>query len=112
MSDLTEEAYVTQWVDAGTRMEFMFSVEIPGEYDLWVSGAAVEAVDCRVETESDTLEFAFQGTGKILDIEETEVGMINLENPGIQVITLIPAGEDWNEFRLKEMRLVKRKDGD
>jgi len=112
LSDLTDKAYISHWVDAGTRVEFMFSVKNPGEYDLSIKGAAAEEVECRVETESDTLEFAFQRTGKITGFEEREVGIINLEKPGTQVITLIPAGEQWNEFRLEEIRLVERKEGD
>jgi alpha-L-fucosidase len=111
LSDLTEEAYVTNWMDAGTRVEFMFSLETPGDYDCRVVAAAAGQVECKLEAETDTLEFGITGAGNIQDFEEREVGIVTLEDPGTQIITLKPAGEEWSEFSLKEIRLVKRLEG-
>jgi len=109
LSDLTENAYIKNWVDAGSRVEFMFTVNTPGEYQFHLLAATpAEEIKFNLETESGSTEFIFSGTGDISLFEERLLGTINLENIGINVVTMIPVEDKWSDFRLKELRLLKK----
>jgi alpha-L-fucosidase len=108
LSDLTEAAYITHWVDPGTRVEFMFSIENAGEYKLMMdAGTSAKQVGFKIEKEGETEEYTFQGTGGQTDFVERDLGEIKIENPGIQVITVIPDSDNWSELNLKGIKLMK-----
>ncbi len=108
LSDLTENAHVVNWVNPGTRIEYMFKAEGGGEYRLWMNAAtSAPEVRFKIETESGMEEFTFQGSGDLFHFAEREMGVIKMDSPGIKVITIIPEQEDWNELNLKGLRFEK-----
>jgi hypothetical protein len=86
----------------------MFAAESGGEYRIWMEAATtVLKARFKIEKSSGTEEYTFPGTGDPLKFVEREMGVIKLEGAGVQVITIIPEGEEWKELSLKGLRLEK-----
>jgi alpha-L-fucosidase len=109
LSDLTENAHISNWVDPGTRLEYMFSVENPGEFEVFIYGATPgDQVNLDFQMEDLSTRFAFKGTGDISVFEERKLGTITLNKKGLLVLTINPVQKDWNPFALQNLLLKKK----
>jgi alpha-L-fucosidase len=109
LSDQSENAYLTHWVDPRANVEFMFSVEHAGEYEVWmVAATEAEQIGFTLETASGNVEGLFEGTGAMENFHEKMLGTVRIEEQGTQVITLRPDEENWADLNFKSLKIAKK----
>jgi alpha-L-fucosidase len=100
------EARIEDWRHAKTTLRWEFMVPAPGTYaveaEIAVSAGASVGVSCG-QTES---AWKLPPTGGLNNYSRMPIGNVDIGKGGDQVITLISQGEDWDEVRLRGIRLV------
>jgi len=108
LSDLTEEAHIENWIDGGTRVEYMFEVQDAGTFSILVAAASeTNEIDLNILMGESDIPMTFNGSGDLSKFEEIKIGEIELEGSGIKVITLKAGVAPWNQFKLKYLKLIK-----
>jgi alpha-L-fucosidase len=98
------ESVITNWVDARTRLKWIFDAE-PGKYRVealvWSAeegGVTVRLGDQKIETE-------LPDTGE--DYELVELGELEIKENGEQAISLLPAAGNNSDKQLMYLELIK-----
>ncbi len=109
LSDLSEVAHVENWVDGGTRLEFMFELKEPGSFSV-VIDAASETKDIELNIQLDDQDhlFELQGSGDLSNFQDYTIGDIQFPKSGVNVMTLKAGVAPWNELKLRSIRLVRK----
>jgi hypothetical protein len=108
LSDLSEEAHIENWVDGGTRLEFMFEVKEPGSFSVMIDAASeTKDVELNIQLDEEDHLFDLKGSGDLSDFEEATLGDIQLSKSGINVLTLKAGVAPWNRIKLRSIRLVR-----
>jgi len=108
LNDLTEQAHLENWIDGGTRIEYMFEVKETGTFTVVVEAASqTQEIDLNIIFEENEIPMVFKGSADLSKFEEIKIGDINLEKSGINLITLKAGVAPWNQFKLKSIKLIR-----
>lgn len=106
LSDIERDAYLTNWVDRRTRVEWMFKIDTAGEFKIMAEYASESPNKLSFESEKQTEIYDLVETGSMSDFQRIEIGTIKIEDSGDQIITIRPAEDDWTGLQLKNIILT------
>lgn len=100
-----ETARITNWVDPGVRVEWMFQSDEPGTYAVKALLKSEGSGTLIVQKGDQETEFHLNPTGETL--AETDLGTIEITQTGHQLLQLKPLSEGWSPIELGSLVLVK-----
>jgi alpha-L-fucosidase len=101
-----EEAKITNWVDPGVRVEWMFHADETGAYKVRAMFKAEDSGTLIVQHGGQETEFQINPTGDVF--AEAELGTIEVTETGNQLLQLRPVQEGWSAMELGKVVLVKQ----
>jgi len=101
-----EEAKITNWVDPGVRVEWMFHTDETGAYKVRAMFKAEDSGTLIVQHGGQETEFQINPTGDVF--AEAELGTIEVTETGNQLLQLRPVQEGWSAMELGKVVLVKQ----
>jgi alpha-L-fucosidase len=108
LSDLSEEAHIVNWVDGGTRLEFMFEVKEPGSFSVMIDAATeTNAIELNIQLDDQDYPFELKGSEDLSKFEDSELGDIQITKSGLNVMTLKAGVAPWNQLKLRSVRLIR-----
>jgi hypothetical protein len=108
LSDLSEEAHIVNWVDGGTRLEFMFEVKEPGSFSVMIDAATeTNATELNIQLDDQDYPFELKGSEDLSKFEDSELGDIQITKSGLNVMTLKAGVAPWNQLKLRSVRLIR-----
>ena len=109
LSDLSEKAHIDNWVDGGTRLEFMFEVKEPGSFSVMIDAASeTKDIELNIQMDEQDHHFEFKGSGDLSNFEDARLGDIQFSRSGVNVMTLKAGVAPWNRLKLRSMKLVRK----
>jgi len=100
-----KEAFVTNWVDARTRLEWMFNTTESGTFRVLADVRAEDKQQLQIEIDGEKLTAEIESTGD--DFRTLEMGQIQISETGDKIITLRPVQEGWKNVELRNVVLAK-----
>ena len=109
LSDLSEEAYIVNWVDGGTRLEYMFEVKEPGSFSLMIDAASeTNSIELNIQLDDQDYPFELKGSKDLSKFEDSKLGEIQIAKSGSNVMILKAGFAPWNQLKLRSIRLVRK----
>ena len=99
-------ARITNWVDPGAWLEWMFTTTAPGKYALTAQVRAGDPGKLEIQIGEEKLEAEIGATGS--SITEVSLGEIEITGTGDQVVSFRPVSEGWNGLELEKVVLEKQ----
>jgi alpha-L-fucosidase len=108
LSNLTDDAHLENWIDSGTRIEYMFEVRDPGTFSVWIEAATeTSEMNINVQIGENDFQMTFEGTGGLSEFNQKKVGEVELTEAGINVLTVRAEVAPGNQFKLKSVRMER-----
>jgi alpha-L-fucosidase len=100
-----EDARITNWVDPGVRVEWMFNADEPATYrvEALLKSEGSGTLVVRHGTEEIIFQYLPTGGG----FEKMRLGTMDITETGNQLLQLNPLREGWSAIELGSLVLVK-----
>jgi len=109
LSDLSESAYMDNWIDGGTRLEYMFEVKESGTFSVMMDAATgTKEVELNIRLGDQDNPYVLTGSGDLTVFKEISLGDIHISEPGTNVMTLKASVAPWNQLKLRSVRLIRK----
>ena len=106
LSGIGEEAFIRNWIDARTRLEWLFHTPETGTYSIMAELKSGENQQLEVIIDDEKIIAPLENTNE--DFTSVELGEIKISEAGDKIITLKPLKEGWNDVQLQNVVLVKK----
>ena len=109
LSDLSEDAYIENWIDGGTRLEYMFEVKKAGTFSIIMDAASeTKEMELNLQLEDLDVPYIFPGSGNLSEFKEALIGELQISKPGINIVTLKATVAPWNQLKIRSLKLVRK----
>ena len=99
-------ARITNWVDPGAWLEWMFTTTASGKYALMAQVLARDPGKLDIQIGEEKIEAEISATGN--SFTEVNLGEIEITAAGDQIISFRPVRESWNSLELEKVMLIKQ----
>jgi alpha-L-fucosidase len=102
------EAYITNWTDKRTNIEWMFHLNHTGKYEILTEIALSDRADsCKITLGESEMITEIKGSDIPGKFTRVRLGEISAKKTGDIVINMTPLGEHWYPIELKSLILQK-----
>lgn len=100
------KSIIINWLDFRVRLEWMFNVPEPGEYEIEALVRSSNESNLKVNIGDKTYPAKIKPTGDKFEI--VSLGTLEIQEPGNHIISLNPNKTNWNNVELRYVELVKK----
>jgi len=97
---------ISNWTDHRTRVEWMFNCSEPGIFEVYIYANAAESSKLMITVDGKAIE-AIINEGTTFN-EKVKIAEIEMNEPGISVLTINPVQQEWKGLELFQLELVKK----
>jgi alpha-L-fucosidase len=97
---------ITNWVDPGAWLEWMFTTTVSGKYAVMAHVRAADPCKLDIQIGEEKLEAEISATGS--SFTEVNLGEIEITGTGNQIVSFRPIREEWNSMELGKVVLEKQ----
>ena len=106
LKQFDKKAFITNWTDSRTRLEWMLNITEPGTYKIESLIKAEKNCSLKVLIDDTEIISEINSTGdKFYDIS---LGEIQITETGNKLLKILPVKENWNEIELMFLELIKQ----
>jgi alpha-L-fucosidase len=106
LSALNKDAFVTNWKDSNSRVEWMLMVKNPGKFKIQAELACADRSELSIGTDDSKTEATVNSTGGMNAFKQVDLGTIDIEKRGDIVLEARPKKGNWNPIHLRSLTLV------
>jgi alpha-L-fucosidase len=108
LSGKAKNAYVTNWQEDRSRLEWMFHYDQPGMFDVVGElSATAPQTQLSVESGDEKIEVTVEKTGDAGNFKTVKLGQIELTEPGDRILVVRPVSGKWQPIELKSITLTR-----
>jgi len=102
------EAYITNWTDRRTNIEWMFHLNHAGKYEIFTEIALSDGIDsCKITLGKSEIITEIKASDIPGEFTRVRLGELSTEKTGDVVINMTPFGKHWYPIKLKSLILQK-----
>ena len=107
LSGLDENAYITNWKEERSRIEWMFHVDQPGTFEVKAIVACIKTSHLDMEMGDVKTSTEVKTTGGMDRFKTVTLGKVTINEAGDKAIEVSPVWGKWQEMNLKSLQLVR-----
>ncbi len=99
------EDCIDQWTNSNVSLEWSFSVNTPGEFNITVLTASLDSSAFTVSLGKQSLKTLLPPTGDFSKFKAQEIGTLMIKEAGDHTLILKPVKKQWEQINLRSVKL-------